>query len=126
MGMQILNFSAGVSYDYFSFFAVIVVALIVLYGLVLVINLLRDKFISNENRDTKPEIADLLLILNKLCLLTGSGFFAVYLVHLAMGRSLRSGWDFLVLGILLFALGLGFKYAKKAISGDDDDKMGNV
>ncbi len=109
--------------DYSLLFIRLVFAFLFIYALILILNFLRDKFILKEISTKKESVSELLLILNKLFLMSGLGFMVssgVYSAIVGISRNMFNGsvnfgnsLNYLVFGILLIFIGLGFKSANK-------------
>lgn len=111
--------------DYSLLFIRLVFAFLFIYALILILNFLRDKFILKEISTKKESVSELLQILNKLFLMSGLGFMVssgVYAIIAGLSRNMFNGsmtsgnsLNYLVLGILLIFIGLGFKSACKIV-----------
>ncbi|KOH44731.1 hypothetical protein [Sunxiuqinia dokdonensis] len=123
---QSFNLNADFLGGYSAVFMKLVFVLIAVYLLVMVVNFLRDKFIHAEPSLKKEDMADLLLILNKLFYVAGFGFVIANIFqfllsqiesnHRRMGAmSFQGDWDYLTFGIIILFVGLGFKAAYKAL-----------
>lgn len=126
MDKQSFNLNADFFVGYTGIFIKLVIAIIVAYGFILLINFLRDKFLNKENISSAPQIVDLLSILNKLFYLSGFGFIIGNILQIMLSQitrnfdnkmpmSFRGEWDYLTFGIILIFIGIGFKLGKKAI-----------
>lgn len=112
---------------YTSVFMKLVFVVIAVYVIILILNLLRDKFINNATDTRKDSISDLLIILNKIFFVSGFGFIIGNIVQVLFafwsrrhgngfgGLKIRGDWDYLVFGIVLIFLGIAFKVANRAL-----------
>jgi len=109
---------------YTGVFIKIVIAIILVYGFVILINFFRDKFINKDSISKDPQIVDLLSILNKLFYMSGFGFVIGNILQILLSQitgnignqtsmNFRGDWDYLTFGIILIFIGIGFKVAKK-------------
>lgn len=124
--------SLNVGADFFSGFTAafiqLVSLIIVVYLLLVLINFLRDKFINKETDTKKEEIGDLLIILNKLFFGGGIGFITANIFQSILSHTpapnmnpimnFRGEWDYLVFGIILISVGIGFKQANKTLAAN--------
>lgn len=114
---------------YSRFFIKIIIAIIIIYAFIILINFLRDKFLNNEINSKTPQITDLLSILNKLFYLSGFGFIIANIVQMLLSKISRKNsivnfmgdWDYLTFGIILIFMGIGFKSAKNTILKNKND-----
>lgn len=114
---------------YSRFFIKIIIAIIIIYAFIILINFLRDKFLNNEINSKTPQITDLLSILNKLFYLSGFGFIIANIVQMLLSEISRKksimnfmgDWDYLTFGIILIFMGIGFKSAKNTILKNKND-----
>lgn len=126
MEKQSFNLNADFVGGYTGVFLKIVMAIILVYSLLIIIQFLRDKFIKKESPGKDPEIIDLLIILNKLFYVGGFGFIIANFTIIFFGSvlginnnrmplNLRGDWDYLIFGIILIFMGIGFEAAKKVL-----------
>ena len=73
MESQSFNLSSDFLGGYTEVFIRIVMAIVLLYGFILIVNFFRDKFVKKESLSQEPHIVDLLSILNKLFYFSGLG-----------------------------------------------------
>ncbi len=114
---------------YSRVFIKIIIAIIIIYAFIILINFLRDKFLNNEINSKTPQITDLLSILNKLFYLSGFGFIIANIVQMLLSKISRKNsivnfmgdWDYLTFGIILIFMGIGFKSAKNIILKNKND-----
>ncbi len=122
---QSFNLTADYYNSFPSIFMNLVYIIIIVFMLVMVFNFFRDKFIKNETNTKKDNIYDLLLILNKLFLISGFGFVIANICQFVLdgifGSSnnfpsvnLRGDWEYLTFGIIIIFVGIGFKMGYKA------------
>ena len=132
MDKQSFNLNADFLGGYTGIFIKIVIAIILIYGFIMIVNFFRDKFIKKENISKDPQITDLLSILNKLCFLAGFGFVIGNILQILLNQitdpnrkhvvmNIKGDWDYLVFGVILIFIGIGFKVAKKVIKKDNQD-----
>ncbi len=129
MDKQSFNLNANFLGGYTGVFIKIVIAIILLYGFILLLNFFRDKFLKKENISKDPQIIDLLSILNKLCFLAGFGFVIGNIIQVLLNEAtnsrtqiqIRGDWDYLTFGVILIFIGIGFKAAKKVILKEKRD-----
>lgn len=123
---QSFNLNADFLGGYSAVFMKLVFVIIAVYLLVTVVNFLRDKFIHSEPSQKKEDMADLLVILNKLFYIAGFGFVIANIFqflfsqiesnHRRMGAmSFQGDWDYLTFGIIIIFVGIGFKVALKVL-----------
>jgi len=123
---QSFNLNADFLGGFSSIFMKLVFIIIAVYLLVMVINFLRDKFINAEPNQKKDDIADLLVILNKLFYVSGFGFVIANILQVLLSQiggrnhgmasmSFRGEWDYLTFGIIIIFVGIGFKVAHKML-----------
>ena len=103
---QSFNINADFLGGYSSLFSKLVLIIIAAYLIILLFNLLRDKFINKDPGTKRDNITDLLSILHKLFYLSGFGFIVANLVMVLLsamsGRNsfpslnLLSKWAYLV------------------------------
>jgi hypothetical protein len=119
----------NVTHDFLSGFTTIFIKLVFLiilvYLIVLLMNFLRDKFINRVTDTKKEDIADLLIILNKLFFISGFGFIIANIIQFLFNQTTNHNhnammnfggqWDYLAFGIILIFVGIGFQNANKAI-----------
>jgi cbb3-type cytochrome oxidase subunit 3 len=119
----------NVTNDFLSGFTTIFIKLVFLiilvYLIVLLMNFLRDKFINRVTDTKKEDIADLLIILNKLFFISGFGFIIANIIQFLFNQTTNHNhnammnfggqWDYLAFGIILIFVGIGFQNANKAI-----------
>jgi cbb3-type cytochrome oxidase subunit 3 len=119
----------NVTNDFLSGFTTIFIKLVFLiilvYLIVLLMNFLRDKFINRVTDTKKDDIADLLIILNKLFFISGFGFIIANIIQFLFNQTTNHNhnammnfggqWDYLAFGIILIFVGIGFQNANKAI-----------
>ncbi|WP_340114083.1 hypothetical protein [Maribellus mangrovi] len=121
MEKQSFNLSADLLGGYTGIFIKIVMAIILIYAFIMLVNFFRDKFLKTENFSRDPQITDLLSILNKLCVLAGFGFVLGNVLQALLNQAtnsrsalqIRGMWDYLTFGVILIFIGFGFKVAKK-------------
>lgn len=132
MDKQSFNLNADFLGGYTGVFIKIVIAIILVYGFILLLNFFRDKFINKENISKEPQIVDLLSILNKLFYLSGFGFVIGNILQIVLSQAtrhignktsmnFRGDWDYLTFGVILIFIGIGFKIAKKVILKEKQD-----
>jgi len=123
---QSFNLNADFLGGYSAVFMKLVFVLIAVYLLVMVVNFLRDKFIHAEPGQKKEDMADLLVILNKLFYVAGFGFVIANILQFLLSQiesnhrrvgamSFQGDWDYLTFGIIIIFVGIGFKAAYKAL-----------
>lgn len=123
---QSFNLNADFLGGFSAIFMKLVFIIIAVYLLVMVLNFLRDKFLNTEPNKKKDDIADLLVILNKLFYVSGFGFVIANIFqfllsqidsrHSSMGSMrFRGEWDYLTFGIIIIFIGIGFKVGYKAL-----------
>jgi hypothetical protein len=123
---QSFSLNADFLNGFASIFMKLVLAIIVIYLLIIILNFLRDKFINKEINTRKADITDLLTILNKLFFISGFGFVIGNIFNVILNQMTRShrampsmnfngAWDYLTFGIILIFIGIGFNAAKKVL-----------
>ena len=120
--------SLNINSDFTSVFFKTVIAIVLIYGFIITIHFLRDKFINKETVSKAPQITDLLGILNRLFHFAGFGFIIGNIILVILTQAdftynkqlifLRGEWDYLTFGIILIFIGIGFKSAKKLLHKD--------
>ncbi len=106
-----------------------VLVIVFAYAFMLLIGLLRDRFLNKEVRSQPAQIIDLLTLLNKLFLISGFGFVVCNILQLLLSGGKSSpvntslinfipNWHYLTFGVLLIFIGISFKASKKAISSE--------
>jgi len=130
MEKQAVNFNTSLFEGYTGLFVKLVAAIIIIYGLVLIINILRDKFINKKEDYKQADYLDLFTILNRLFYISGYGFIIGNILqvlfnqmsdnkspfgNLANIASSGGEWGYLTFGIILIFIGLSFKSIKKTI-----------
>ena len=131
MDKQSFNLNADFLGGYTQVFIKIVIAIILVYGFIILVNFFRDKFINTDSKSKNPEIIDLLTILNKLFFVSGFGFILGNLVEVLLQQAtggrhntvVRGDWDYLTFGVILIFIGIGFKVAKKVILKEKQDSF---
>jgi len=129
MNKQSSNLNADFLGGYTGVFIKIVIAIILVYGFIILVNFFRDKFINTDSKSKNPEIIDLLTILNKLFFVSGFGFILANLIKIlllqaSVGRYVAvagGDWDYLTFGVILIFIGIGFDLAKKGVKKDKQD-----
>jgi len=127
MDKQSFSLNADFLGGYTGIFIKIVIAIILMYGFILLLNFFRDKFLNKGETGSNPQIIDLLSILDKLFCWSGFGFIAGNILELILSRitrssvtnhgmSFRGDWDYLTFGVILIFVGIGFRMAQKSIS----------
>jgi len=123
---QSLNLNADFFNNYSAMFIKVVFLLITVYILIMIMNFLRDKFINKETDTKKDDISNLLIILNKLFYISGFGFIIGNIVqflfsgltdgrHNMPGMNFRGEWDYLVFGLIIVFMGIGFKHGNNIL-----------
>lgn len=128
MDQKSFNLNTEFLGGYSRVFIKIIIAIIIIYAFIILINFLRDKFLNNEINSKNPQITDLLSILNKLFYLSGFGFIIANIVQMLLSQISRKksimnfigDWDYLTFGIILIFMGIGFKSAKNSILKDNN------
>lgn len=110
MDLNLLN-------NYSALFVKLILILIVAYLLVMLFNLIRDKFISPTTEAKKDDITGLFIILYKLFIFGGWGFIVGNLVEVFLSLITKGAfhapqlnigsWDYLLFGIILIFVGKG-------------------
>jgi len=123
---QSFNMESSIFSDFSMLFIKLVMAIIAVYVIILILNFLRDKFISKVTDPKKEGISDLLALLSKLFFLSGFGFIIGNIVqqilemgagrnHMVTAVNFRGDWDYLTFGIILIFVGIGLKSGKKML-----------
>ncbi|WMI66014.1 hypothetical protein RBH94_02375 [Aestuariibaculum sp. YM273] len=116
---EAFNLNSNILNTYALLFVKLVIAVILIYTIILIINFLKDKFINKVDNAPKVEINLLLILLNKLFFISGFGFIIGNILNVLfseMGRNrLLANWDYLTFGVILIFVGLSFKAANKAL-----------
>lgn len=116
---EAFNLNSNILNTYAILFVKLVIAVILIYTIILIINFLKDKFINKVDNAPKVEINLLLILLNKLLFISGFGFIIGNILNVLfseMGRNrLPANWDYLTFGVILIFVGLSFKAANKAL-----------
>jgi len=130
MEKQSVNFDTSLFEGYTGLFVKLVIAIIIIYGLVLIINILRDKFINKKEDYKQADYLDLFTILNRLLYISGYGFIIGNLLQVLFDKmsdnkspfknlgnitNLGGEWGYLTFGIIIIFIGLSFKSIKKTI-----------
>jgi len=125
---QSFNLNADFLGGFTSTFMKLVFIIITVYLIVLILNFLRDKFISKVTDSKKDNISDLLIILNKLFFISGFGFIIGNIIQVLFSQltnygglgtmKFRGDWDYLTFGIILIFVGISFKVGNKALKKD--------
>lgn len=123
---QSFNLNADFFNNYSAMFIKVVFLLITVYILIMIMNFLRDKFINKETDTKKDDISNLLIILNKLFYISGFGFIIGNIVqflfssltngrHNMPGMNFRGEWDYLIFGLIIVFMGIGFKHGNNIL-----------
>jgi len=131
MENQSFNLNADFLGGYSALFLKMLIAVILVYVFILILNFFRDQFIHKGSSDKNPDILDLLSILNKVCFVSGFGFVLGNIVQGILNETnnssqplqFRGEWDYIAFGIILIFIGIGFKHAKKSILADRQKKV---
>lgn len=123
MDKQSFNINTEFLGGHTGIFVKVFVAIILMYGFIILVNLLRDKFVNTDSKTKNPEIIDLLTILNKLFFISGFGFVLANFIQMLFKQATRNNrikvvggdWDYVTFGIILIFIGIAFKTAKKVI-----------
>ena len=126
---QSFNLNADFLGGFTSIFMKLVFIVIAVYLFIMIINFLRDKFISKEPSMKKDNISDLLVILNKLFFISGFGFVIANIIQFLLSQipsrhsnmtsmNFRGEWEYLTFGIILIFIGIGFKIGNKILKKD--------
>lgn len=123
--IQPFNFSADFQSSFPSIFLKLIFAIIAVYCLVLIMNFLRDKFINKATDTRKDDISGLLIILNKIFRYSGFGFIIgnlvqvlilnLFISHKFPATNSKGEWGYLIFGIILIFIGIGFEFGKQAL-----------
>lgn len=101
-------------------FTKFVLAILIVYILIQVINFLSAKFIHKEPEFKTLNFESILIILNKIFIPSGLGFIIANIIHSIITEASNSyhfnGWHNLIFGIVLIFVGFGSKYAAKALN----------
>lgn len=130
MEKQSFNLNADFFGGYTGIFIKILLAVVLVYVFILILNFFRDKYLTKEHVSKDPQIIDLLNILSKLCYLSGFGFILANIIQVLLNEAmdygnrmqLRGEWDYLAFGVILVFVGAGFKSAKKAVIKEHQDR----
>ncbi len=108
-----------------ALFVKIIIAIIVIYGVVLIINFLKDKFINKEGDTKNADYLDLFTILSKLFLFGGVGFAVGNIFQVIFesgnrnhGMNIGGEWQHFFFGVVLVAIGFAFKSIKEELGKD--------
>lgn len=123
MDKQSFNLNTEFLGGHTGVFVKVFVAIILMYGFIILVNFFRDKFVNTDSKTKNPEIIDLLTILNKLFFISGFGFVLSNIIQMLFKQISRNNrvkllggdWDYLTFGIILIFMGIAFKAAKKVI-----------
>ncbi|MDA3853674.1 MAG: hypothetical protein PF444_05470 [Bacteroidales bacterium] len=123
MEKQAFNLNSAFLGGYAGLFIKLVIAIIILYGFILLITFLRDLFVKKDGIARDPQIIDLLSILNKLFYFAGFGFVIGNILEVLLNEAfsfrvslqVRGAWDSLTFGIIIIFIGIGFKHAQRLI-----------
>ncbi|NKI27824.1 hypothetical protein HCG49_14760 [Arenibacter sp. 6A1] len=106
-------------------FVKLVLVIIIFSLLLAILNFLRDKFINKTTDTNREDISGLLIVLNKLFFIGGFGFVIANIIKVILSQSKRNSgfpsvrfggeWDYLIFGIILVFLGIGFKVSRKVL-----------
>ncbi|WP_075590400.1 hypothetical protein [Labilibacter marinus] len=109
---------------YASIFMKIVIAVILVYVFVIIVNFLRDKFLSKEQISSDPQIIDLVNILQKLFYFSGFGFVLGNIFQVVLSAIVREpseDWSCLCFGLILIFMGIGFKASIKILTKNKEE-----
>ena len=127
MEKQSFNLNTSLFGGYPGLFIKLVTAIILIYGLVLIINILRDKFINKKEDYKQADYLDLFTILNRLLYISGYGFIIGNILQVLFNTmsnnkspfkniaNMGEEWGYLTFGIIIIFIGLSFKSIKKTI-----------
>ncbi|MCL3781889.1 hypothetical protein EMN47_16005 [Prolixibacteraceae bacterium JC049] len=123
MEKQPFNLNADLFGGYVGVFVKVLLAVIVIYGFIMLLNFFRDKFLNKMTTSREPQLFDLLIILNKLCYFAGWGFVIANIAQVLLNETtdtrmklaIAGTWDYFTFGIILIFIGLGFKAASKNV-----------
>lgn len=127
MEKQSFNLNTSLFGGYPGLFVKLVTAIILIYGLVLIINILRDKFINKKEDYKQADYLDLFTILNRLLYISGYGFIIGNILQVLFNTmsnnkspfkniaNMGEEWGYLTFGIIIIFIGLSFKSIKKTI-----------
>ncbi|WP_298487556.1 hypothetical protein [uncultured Maribacter sp.] len=131
MENQNFNLNQDFMNGYTTIFLKIVLAIVVIYALVLVISFLRDKYISKEFKSSRVDYIELLLLLYKVFVTSGWGFILGNILQFTLKafsanknnffKKLQGDYDYLIFGVVIIFMGIGFNAAKKAIEASREE-----
>ncbi|WP_418602673.1 hypothetical protein [Hwangdonia sp.] len=131
MNEQSYNLNANFVSDFTGLFVKFVAALFLIYALVLIINLLRDKFVKTEADAKNADYLEFFTILNRLFFISGFGFVIANLITVFFSEinnskvtlAFVSEWKYLTFGIILIFIGISFKSVKKRIVKERNESL---
>ncbi len=101
-------------------FSKFVLAVIIIFLFLQVINFLSAKFINQEQEFKALNIESILIIFNKIFIPSGFGFIIANIIHSIITEVSNSyhfsGWQNLIFGIVLIFVGFGAKFAAKSLN----------
>jgi hypothetical protein len=125
MDGQTLNLNTDFMNGYTTIFIKLIIAIIIIYGLVMVVNFMRDRYINEKSKTTNSDYLELLLLLHKIFIFSGWGFITGSLVQIlfkqfwpsknSFYKNLQGDYYYLIFGVIIIFVGISFNKARKVI-----------
>ena len=135
MNGQTFNLNQDFMNNYTSIFTKIIIAIIVVYAIVTVINFLRDKYVNKAMDTLNSDYLELLLLLHKIFVISGWGFIIGNMLQIPLKlirpnknnlfKNLQGDYDYLIFGVIIIFIGIGCNKAKQAIETYRKQKENN-